>query len=73
MPKAPCESDHRLQRYLRLSESPGGGGVLLMYKVPRECQHLGCVFHQKRKRKGVFFFIKMQEKGYTEDIQKVMC
>ena len=31
------------------------GGVLLIYKVPRVCQHLGCVFHQKRNRKGMFY------------------
>ncbi len=40
-------------------------GVLPIYKVTRMCQHLGYLFHQKRKRKGVFFLLKMQEKGYT--------
>ncbi len=39
------------------------GGVLLIYKVPRVCQHLGCVFHQKRNRKGMFFSSKCNRKG----------
>ena len=29
-----------------------GGGLLPIYKVPRVCQHLGYVFHQKLQQKG---------------------
>ncbi len=44
---------------------PPPEGVLPIYKVPWLCQHLGYLFQQKRNRKGVFFLIKMQEKGCT--------
>ncbi len=43
--------------------SHNGEVISIIYKVPRVCQHLGCVFHQKRNRKGVFFSSKCNRKG----------
>ncbi len=45
-----------------LAEKARRGGTPYT-KGPWVCQHLGCVFHQKRKRKGVFFSSKCKRKG----------
>ncbi len=41
-----------------------GGGALTIYAVLRVCQHQGCDFDKKCKRKGIHvFWKKMPEKG----------